>query len=122
MPDEQDEGRVKQSEGVETATMKLFTRLLPTLGFRGEVIPSSSIRSAAMIKCPENKTKHNVKEGFILSSQSTVKGSHGSRNRTPTTMKQGEMNGCCLAHFLFHLGPSPRNIASYNFGRSSYFN
>lgn len=42
---------MRQSGGAETATMKLFRRPLPTLRFRGEVVPSSSI------KCPEKKKK-----------------------------------------------------------------
>lgn len=75
---------MRQSGGAETATMKLFRRPLRTLRFRGEVVPSSPIRSAA-IKCPEkkkNNKKNNVKEGFIwahsLKVQSTMKGSLGS--------------------------------------------
>lgn len=92
--------------------MKLFRRPLAALPFRGEVVPSSSIRSAA-IKNAQKKS--NVSEGraHSLKVQSTVKESHGSRHLKiqllathPQTRKQGEMNGCCLAHFLFHLGPS----------------
>lgn len=110
LPHEQDEVMDEAEWRSESATMKLFRRPLAALPFRGEVVPSSSIRSAA-IKCPEKKQCEG--RAHSLKVQSTVKESHGSRHLKiqllathPQTRKQGEMNGCCLAHFLFHLGPS----------------